>query len=77
MLALMAGESPDRRQRYDERMREAGHVKRTYWLPADLADDLRDALRCLSDRNGSPHSVIIEGIIRSAAAVARGECDPK
>lgn len=75
MLALMQGESPDRRRRYDERMKERGHVKRTYWLPEELADDLRDILRMSVDDAQPLRAVAVRAMIGVAAKVARGEGD--
>lgn len=41
MLALMGGESVDRRERYEKRMRDDGMVKLTVWADPATADYMR------------------------------------
>lgn len=62
LLAAMDGDPPpeDRRKVYDRRMRDGGNVKVTLWVPADVSDDVRDALRLLLDETapvGLKHNV--------------------
>jgi hypothetical protein len=70
MLALMAGENVDRRRRYDDRMKQAGNVKRTYYVPADLADDMREVVRVLADPE-HPKSEAVRNMINVLVVTLR------
>lgn len=70
----MDGDPPpeDRRKAYDRRMREGGNVKVTLWVPADVSDDLRDALRVLlDDTAGADCKATVRGHLNAAGAMYR------